>query len=499
MCGIFCSVSCREPICPSPTLQELLQQRGPDAIGDLVVQIPRKQHETPTNQHIKFYSSVLSLRGDNTVRQPYRGQHHSESTLCWNGEAWEISGQSPNGNDTELISDLLRTALAGKIADDAGSRAETVSRIATEVANKLSRVAGPYAFVAYDHDLGVLCFGRDFLGRRSLLTRVTEDGDFLLSSVSDSPESSGWSEVEADGVYCVDLQRTADSGLIGDETRLGRYPVMRIPYRFTDDDPLENHSSVIPHLSLNKHSPSSWEPLRSSAAPVSRLHELLHASTSQRILNIPDHPGLRDAPVDEHAAARLAILFSGGLDCTVLARLAHDILPTIRKHRSTQRRLPEPPDPQVNRAWKRQPDGIRALSGPHHRKSRPRRTPESLPRPALEVHRNQHPLRRSDAPPPAHHQPHAPAQHRNGPQHLLRPLLRRARHGRPDIRRAHRHNTTLHHHNHRCEGLALGSRRRRAFRWLSAPHDCVHSTRFPGTAGRTRARCGAVGETESGA
>ena len=31
--------------------------------------------------------------------------------------------------------------------------------------------------------------------------------------------------------------------------------------------------------------------------------------------------------MDEHAAARLAILFSGGLDCTVLARLAHDIFP----------------------------------------------------------------------------------------------------------------------------------------------------------------------------
>ncbi|GAB1726117.1 hypothetical protein NU195Hw_g1222t1 [Hortaea werneckii] len=327
MCGIFCSVSCRDPICPSPTLQELLQQRGPDAIGDLVVQVPGKHHEAPTNQHVKFHSSVLSLRGDNTVRQPYRGQHHGEFTLCWNGEAWEISGQRPDGNDTELISDLIRTALTDKMASDAGSRTEAVFRIATAVANKLSTVAGPYAFVAYDHDLGVLCFGRDFLGRRSLLTRVTEDGDFLLSSVSDSPESSGWSEVEADGVYCVDLQRTADSGLTGDETRLGRYPVTRIPYRFTDNGPAENHSSVIPRLSLNKHIPSSWEPLRSSAAPVSRLHELLHASTSQRILKIPDHPGLRDAPVDEHAAARLAILFSGGLDCTVLARLAHDIFP----------------------------------------------------------------------------------------------------------------------------------------------------------------------------
>ncbi|KAI6865769.1 hypothetical protein KC343_g5660 [Hortaea werneckii] len=327
MCGIFCSVSCREPICPSPTLQELLQQRGPDAIGDLVVQVPGKHHEAPANQHIKFYSSVLSLRGDDTVRQPYRGQRHSESTLCWNGEAWEISGQRPDGNDTELISDLIRTALTDEIASDAGSRTEAVSHIATEIANKLSTVAGPYAFVAYDPDLGILCFGRDFLGRRSLLTRVTDDGDFLLSSISDSPESSGWSEVEADGVYCVDLQRTADSGLTGDETRLGRYPVTQVPYSFTDDGPADNHSSVIPRLSLNKHIPSSWETLRSSAAPVSRLHELLHASTSQRILNIPDHPGLRDAPVDEHAAARLAILFSGGLDCTVLARLAHDILP----------------------------------------------------------------------------------------------------------------------------------------------------------------------------
>ncbi|KAI7544618.1 hypothetical protein KC331_g6688 [Hortaea werneckii] len=327
MCGIFCSVSCREPAGPSPVLQELLQQRGPDAIGNLVVKVPEKRDDAPPNQHINFYSSVLSLRGDNTVRQPYRGQHHGESTLCWNGEAWEISGQRPDGNDTELISDLLRTALGGQIANDAGSRARAASRTATEVANKLSTVAGPYAFVAYDHDLGILCFGRDFLGRRSLLTRVTEDGDFLLSSVSDSPESSGWSEVEADGVYFVDLRGTTDIGLAGDETRLGRYPVTRISYRFTDDGPSENHSSVIPRLSLSRHVPSSWETLRSSAAPVSRLHELLQASVSLRILNIPDHPGLRQDSVDQHAGSRLAILFSGGLDCTVLARLAHDILP----------------------------------------------------------------------------------------------------------------------------------------------------------------------------
>lgn len=41
-----------------------------------------------------------------------------------------------------------------------------------------------------------------------------------------------------------------------------------------------------------------------------------------RLLNIPDPPR-SEGPVK----VKLAILFSGGLDCAVLARMAHDILP----------------------------------------------------------------------------------------------------------------------------------------------------------------------------
>lgn len=40
------------------------------------------------------------------------------------------------------------------------------------------------------------------------------------------------------------------------------------------------------------------------------------------MLNVPVPPGL-----DQEHNVRIAILFSGGLDCTVLARLVHDILP----------------------------------------------------------------------------------------------------------------------------------------------------------------------------
>ena len=60
------------------------------------------------------------------------------------------------------------------------------------------------------------------------------------------------------------------------------------------------------------------------------MEQLLRASLASRVLNIPDPPPQPGSPKDDGAPtpARLAILFSGGLDCTVLARISHDLLPT---------------------------------------------------------------------------------------------------------------------------------------------------------------------------
>lgn len=53
------------------------------------------------------------------------------------------------------------------------------------------------------------------------------------------------------------------------------------------------------------------------------LREQLTDSLKLRVLNVPVPPGL-----DREHNVRIAVLFSGGLDCTVLARLACDILPS---------------------------------------------------------------------------------------------------------------------------------------------------------------------------
>ncbi|KAL8902314.1 MAG: hypothetical protein Q9192_000050 [Flavoplaca navasiana] len=58
-----------------------------------------------------------------------------------------------------------------------------------------------------------------------------------------------------------------------------------------------------------------------SVPAVDALLENLRRSLAVRILAIPPLPS------NSEASTKLAILFSGGLDCTLLARIAHDLLP----------------------------------------------------------------------------------------------------------------------------------------------------------------------------
>lgn len=64
--------------------------------------------------------------------------------------------------------------------------------------------------------------------------------------------------------------------------------------------------------------------LSADSPSVRDLKQRLGESLKLRVLNIPTPPGIDDQQVQ----TKVAILFSGGLDCTVLARLCHDLLPS---------------------------------------------------------------------------------------------------------------------------------------------------------------------------
>lgn len=86
---------------------------------------------------------------------------------------------------------------------------------------------------------------------------------------------------------------------------------------------------MLPFLSLNEQLSSSPYKLKQDSPSVARLERLLRDSLTSRVCGIPDPPRLPGLSNTDKASTptRLAVLFSGGLDCTVLARLTHDLLP----------------------------------------------------------------------------------------------------------------------------------------------------------------------------
>lgn len=190
MCGIHVVVASFKPNDIPENLQRCLCNRGPDHIFTRETRLDDTPGDASTT-HLAFTSTVLALRGDHIAKQPFVDPE-SGSVFCWNGEAWKIRHHDVVGNDGEAIAGLLNEAAAQSVADRQGA-----------ILKVLRSIDGPFAFVFFDKPSEKLYFGRDRLGRRSLLIRQDGQG-LVLSSVADAVDP-GWKEVEADGVYVLDF------------------------------------------------------------------------------------------------------------------------------------------------------------------------------------------------------------------------------------------------------------------------------------------------------
>jgi asparagine synthetase B (glutamine-hydrolysing) len=246
MCGIFCSISRSQHVHADEQVLALLQRRGPDSTGH-VQQIYCERHEelsqgqeNDATAYLNFTSTVLSLRGSKTVSQPLQDEDQSH-VLCWNGEAWTIAGHPTEGNDTKAIFDLLSGA-----AVKSRSMALNNQDSANKIAKHMASVSGPYSFVFLDRLSGRLFLGRDFLGRRSLLWRANEAGDLLISSVTSGSLDGAWTEIEADGIYCIDLSASSEppAGSHGVSEPSSSFAVFKVPYHVTTDGSTTDTPSV---------------------------------------------------------------------------------------------------------------------------------------------------------------------------------------------------------------------------------------------------------------
>ncbi|EAQ87824.1 hypothetical protein CHGG_04443 [Chaetomium globosum CBS 148.51] len=301
MCGIHFTLSrTPPPVDLPPDLRRYLHARGPDHFGQVDRLVRRVGHgggdsvgDGAVDWLLRFTSTVLALRGDHVAQQPLAGGDGSGggSVLCWNGEAWRVGGGNGGervvGNDGEVVFARLAATDAGRV--DA-------------VLDVLRGVEGPFAFVYYDAAAGRVFFGRDRLGRRSLLMATAGQGGLALCSVA-GEAGEGWREVEADGIYVVD---------VGEDASPERYDWV------VGEDAADFVSGI---GRFNQALPTGCCQLTPSSPSVVALKEQLLESLRLRVLNIPLPP-----TPSTNGRTRVAVLFSGGLDCTVLARLCHDIL-----------------------------------------------------------------------------------------------------------------------------------------------------------------------------
>ncbi|KAI3330415.1 asparagine synthase-domain-containing protein [Ustulina deusta] len=300
MCGIHATITTSTDSGLSSELRQALINRGPDHFGQAQRDLPGA--DADRQLHLYFTSTVLALRGDHVTEQPLEENTAAGSVLCWNGEAWRIDSQPVGGNDGEAVFSMLQSS---------SSSSRQIRE--AHVLDVLRSIEGPFAFVYYDSAASRVYYGRDRLGRRSLLIKLSGNADSItLSSIASVP-TAGWEEVSSDGVWSIDL-KSCDG----------------IPSRFSFQDRRTKHTWLQPGNDemvssigvFNKELPPPKHELDFSSPSLQILRHRLIESLKPRVLNVPEPPN----PTSD-ADVRIAILFSGGLDCTVLARLAHELVP----------------------------------------------------------------------------------------------------------------------------------------------------------------------------
>eukprot|EP01062_Namystynia_karyoxenos_P011818 TRINITY_DN14245_c0_g1_i1.p2 TRINITY_DN14245_c0_g1~~TRINITY_DN14245_c0_g1_i1.p2 ORF type:complete len:717 (+),score=203.99 TRINITY_DN14245_c0_g1_i1:65-2152(+) len=267
----------------------MLQRRGPDHSGATRVSLGPYE--------ASLSGSVLSMRGDRVCAQPFEGD--GGGVLLWNGEVFGGCAVDEHQGDTAAVHRLL-SAAAGD-AEPTGA-----------IAAALSHVEGPYAF-AFAR-AGRLWFGRDPLGRRSLVHAAVREGarQGLLVASSGPPLDCAAgvgpvAEVPPCGVFCA--APTPDGGC---EVSCHRWSEAGHRAGF----PLYSEMAARPP-------PEAAE----AAAAEERYLDALEGAVRRRCELAVARPAGHAGPDAEETGARVGVLFSGGVDSMVLAALAHRAVP----------------------------------------------------------------------------------------------------------------------------------------------------------------------------
>lgn len=216
---------------------------------------------------------------------------------------------------------------------------------ATSIVRTLSNLQGPYALIYLDKKNLKLYFGRDIFGRRSLLIGKVEEGFIITSTATKSIDCT---EVPAIGIFSYDLlskefiltpwnfrNKNFSTKLKELEQFLScnigiNEELQMVSYR-KFCEPTEADTRFLNHIKLSFN--EVFVELLNNATflnNVKQLHVLLETAVAKRISTQPKYCKLCIIEKQPCRHALVGVLFSGGLDCTILALLSDKFTDAFR-------------------------------------------------------------------------------------------------------------------------------------------------------------------------
>ncbi|CAE7461025.1 unnamed protein product [Symbiodinium natans] len=293
-----------------------LPRRGPDSEGESLVEL--------SGGELHLRACVLHLRGDCVVSQPCPVESKQEEAglLLFNGEAYEVlpgaSGQSHcqelEGEEFGAAINLYRLRAGGRAWRQAAGQGlqlagsdtlwlaarmaaledATPGRdwepLAAALRGLLQGLHGPFALALWCPRRRAVFVARDRLGRRSLVAARSACGGCIASAPGGAADK--WKELPVTGIFVFHLSEEPS--------------VHHVPW----EEPVAFEQSW-------------WwgSAAAAPAAPLATFGELLASAVALRVLHVAQlSGGAKDVP-------HVGLLFSGGLDSTVLAALTAEALP----------------------------------------------------------------------------------------------------------------------------------------------------------------------------
>ncbi|CAL8114256.1 unnamed protein product [Orchesella dallaii] len=381
MCGIWCCICSgnQKDLDSSPCFactgacednifnrqQEFVSRRGPDIASSRCFKYKRNigpnlqasgdEESLPFNIHLS--TNVLWTQGEDIISQPYSNADESKLML-FNGDIYSFQGAVENTsedannfknskNDGITLFSLLENC-----------------KNAQEKCAILGNLQGPYAFIYIDLLEEQLWFARDFFGRESLL--FSYDCNFecdnmrIIWNLSSVSVFKNVFEVPASGLFCVEMKtkelklfpyshdRSSVSDLqldffailkssgfvnnihVSQETIIDLHFSSRLKPQDSIDNAAEETDTLHHLMNLAKRSASANDFIKDSVGVLSNDIDLflktLRHSVQRRVSTLP--PYCKNCMLLRHANSdvicshsKVGVLFSGGLDSTVLAYL----------------------------------------------------------------------------------------------------------------------------------------------------------------------------------